>query len=261
MERLRRRITELPKFGRYAAIPAGFAAWAALRWPWGLSLFGFESPYWDLGLLPIVTALMLGAICIKGTDGARRRFLIGFVVCGFVAAVAYVVSCSRPARWSLVSVLQPFQTGFMLAPEMRTTWTNLTLWGIVVDTVILVLLPLVPAALGGVVCSVRLTLRRVMVAIAVIAVCLAGIVSTIRRARQHDRMGHFHRSQIVGVLYSRAGPGAKLVVYHRAVDRNGKAVSSHQQRMDRWHEAMAQEYWHASYYPWSGAVKEIPLPE
>jgi hypothetical protein len=60
----RQRTSDLQTFILFAGIATAALAWAAIRWPSGLSLFGFESPY---------------------------------------------------------SVLQPFQTGFMLAPGRKTT--------------------------------------------------------------------------------------------------------------------------------------------
>jgi hypothetical protein len=202
MERLR--ATNVPTIALCAVSATAALVWAAIRWPSGLSLFGFESAYWDLGLLPALAAFALAAYRLKSAIGPRRRFLVGFLCCGLIAAAAYTASCSRAARWSPVSMLQPFQTGFMLAPGMRTSWRDLRPWGVFIDSVILVLIPLLPALLGGAAVSVRITLGRMMAVV---------------------------------------------------------AVPLRQQRLDRWHEAMAQKYWHSSYYPWSAAVKETPPPE
>jgi hypothetical protein len=255
------RVNGLPKVVLFGAVATAALSWAAMRWPRGLSFFGFESPYWDLGLLPVLVALAVKAYRLKDAEGARRRFLIGFEVCGFAAAIAYTLSCARPAKWSLVSVLLPFHTGYMLAPDMRMTWRELNPWGIFVDTVILVLLPMLPATLGGIVCSERITLRRMMVAVAIIAILFGGFVDTRRRARHYDRMGNYHRNQIVGQLYGHTGPDGGMVYEPSEIDRKGKAVSPRQQRLDRWHEAMAQKYWHSSFYPWSAAIRELPAPE
>jgi hypothetical protein len=257
----RPRATNVPTFVLCAGIATAALAWAAIRWPSGRSLFGFESAYWDLGLLPALAASALAAYRLKSATGPQKRFLIGFLSCGLIAAVAYTASCSRAARWSPVSVLQPFQTGFMLAPGMRTSWRDLRPWGIFVDSVILVLIPLLPALLGGLAVSVRITLRRMMVAVAIVAILLWVMTATIHRARHQDRMGYYHRDQIVGALLGHAGPDARIVFEPQSVDRSGKAVPPHQQRLDRWHEAMAQKYWHSSYYPWSAAVRETPPPE
>src|SRR5262249_33498464 len=153
----------------------------ARGWVRGSSVFGFESPFWDLGLIPILTALVYGACRAGGGDGIRRRFLLGFGIFGLVAAAAYIVSCSRPARWSLVSALLPFQTGLMLAPDVGMSWKDLSLWRMVVDTAILASLPLVVATLGGVMFSVRFTLRRIVVIVAVIAMVLGALVGVGRR--------------------------------------------------------------------------------
>jgi hypothetical protein len=95
-------------------------------WSKGSSVFGFESPFWNLGLIPILTALVIGACRFGGCDADRRRFVLGFEIFGLAAITAYIVSCSRPARWSLVSALLPFQTGLMLAPDVRMSWKDLT---------------------------------------------------------------------------------------------------------------------------------------
>ncbi len=158
-----------------ALLMVGIAAlsWAATRWSQGLSLFGFESPYWDLGLLPTLALLVLAAS--RSEQDRRRRFQIGFAVCGVLTATGYTMSCLRSARWSPVSALQPYQTGFWLMPEMKSSIWERTPWGVFVDTVILVSIPLLPAILGGVVASARITLRRTMVAIAIIATHLDGL--------------------------------------------------------------------------------------
>ena len=144
----------------------------AAGWSKGSSIFGFESPFWDLGLIPILTALVIGACRLGGAPAGRRRFLLGFELFGLVAVAAYVASCSRTARWSPVSALLPFQTGLMLAPDVGASWKTLVFWNILVDVAILVSLPLIVAALGGVMFSVRFTMRRIAVTVAVIAVIL-----------------------------------------------------------------------------------------
>jgi hypothetical protein len=75
-------------------------------------------------------------------DADRRRFGVGFVFFGSAAIAGYIVSRSRPARWSLVSALLPFQTGLMLAPDVGKSWKAPSLGGILVDTTILALLPI-----------------------------------------------------------------------------------------------------------------------
>src|SRR5271166_5552141 len=74
-------------------------------WSTGSSVFRFESPYWDLGLIPILTVLVAAALRGRGSDSFRRRFWLGFEIFGGVADALYVASCSRPAMWSLVSAL------------------------------------------------------------------------------------------------------------------------------------------------------------
>jgi hypothetical protein len=159
---------------------------AAATWSRGCSIFGFDSPFWDLGLLPALAGLIIG---ISHLNGPRRRFVIGFEVCGILSAVAYVVSCSRPARWSIVSALLPFQTGFWLMPEMKKSWTALNPWEMLADLVVLVAIPLLPALGGGLLASIRITLRRSMIAVAIIAIMLGLATSYLRRVRHYERMG------------------------------------------------------------------------
>jgi hypothetical protein len=160
-------------------------------WAWlkGSTIFGFESPFWDLGLIPTLTALVVGACRVGGCDAIRRRFLLGFEIFGLAAVTAYIVSCSRPARWSLVSALLPFQTGLMLAPDVGASWKNLILWNILVDTAILASLPLIAASVGGVMFSVRFTMRRIAVVVAVIALVLGALVGVERRMRRFADLG------------------------------------------------------------------------
>jgi hypothetical protein len=233
----------------------------ARGWSQGSSIFGFESPFWDLGLIPILTALVIGARRGGGRAGTRRRFLIGFEVFGLAAVAAYMISLSGPVRWSLVSALLPFQTGFMLAPDMRTSWKDLTFWNILVDTAILTSLPLIVAALGGVMFSVRFTMRRIAVAVAVIAIVLGALVAVRRRIRRFDDLGAYHRDQIVGQLHGMVGADGTMMYVPSSLDRNGKPVTPHQQRMDRWHEQMAQRYWRAARHPWLDVALDPPPRE
>jgi hypothetical protein len=233
----------------------------ARDWSKGSSIFAFESPYWDLGLIPIVTALVIGACRVGGCDAMRRRYLLGFEIFGLAAVTAYMISCSRPARWSLVSALLPFQTGLMLAPDVGASWKDLNFWSILVDTAILTSLPLIVASVGGVMFSVRFTMRRIVVAIAVIATVLGALVGVGRRIRRFDRLGFYHRTQIVGVLYGHSGPDGEMIYVPSSVDQKGRPVTPRQQIIDRWHEQMAQRYWRAARYPWLDVALDPPPRE
>jgi hypothetical protein len=227
-------------------------------WFTGSSSFGFESPYWDLGLLPIAAALVIGACRVGGCNATRQRILLGFAIFGLAAVAAYIFSCSHTARWSLVSALLPFQTGLMLAPDVGYSWKDLNFWGILVDTAILMAIPLIVAGVGGVLFSVRFTMRRIGVAVAVIAMLLAALVSVGRRIRRFDSLGHYHRTQIVGQLYGTPGLDGKVTFVVSPVDQKGRPVPHRQLIMDRWHEQMAQKYWRAARYPWLHVEPEQP---
>lgn len=230
----------------------------ARGWSKGSSILSFESPYWDVGLIPILTALVIGACHVGGCDAIRRRFLLGFAVFGLAAVATYLISLSGPARWSRVSALLPYQTGLMLATDVGASWKDLSFWGILVDTAVLVSLPLIVAAVGGVVFSVRFTMHRIIVAVAVIALVLGTLVGLRRRIRRFDDMGAYHRDQIVGQLYGRVGADGTMMFVPSASDRNGKPVTPHQQKMDRWHEQMAQRYWRAARHPWLDVLLDPP---
>jgi hypothetical protein len=149
-----------------------------------------------------------------------------------------------------VSAFLPFQTGLMLAPDVGASWTDLKLWNILVDTAILASLPLILAAVGGVMFSVRFTLRRIVVVVAVIAAVLAVLVSLGRRIRRFDDLASYHRSQVVGVVYAHSGPEGATILVPSSVDWAGKPVTPRQQILDRWHLQMFQKYLRAARYPW-----------
>lgn len=234
----------------------------AKGWSKGSSVFGFESPFWDLGLIPILTALVVGDCRVGRYDSGRRRFILGFAIFGMAAITAYTVSCSRPARWSLVSTLLPFQTGLMLAPDVGKRRTDLPFFKILVDMAVLASLPLVVAALGGVMFSVQFTMRRIVVAVAVTAIVLGALVGFRRRVRRFDDLGAYHWSQIVGQIHGIPGPDGEIErTYISSQDPNGKPVTTRQQRMDRWHKVVAERYWHADLRPWVNVTLDPQPPE
>jgi hypothetical protein len=242
-------------------VMAAVAFVLAKRWFRGSSVFGFESPYWDLGLIPTLAALEICVIRWNGCNGTRRRFLLGFVVFGLAAVTAYIVSCSRPARWSPVSALLPFQTGFRLAPEIGARWTDLSFWKIVVDTTVLASLPLIVASVGGTMCSVRFTMRRIVVAVAVIAMVLGVLVNFGRRVRRFDDLAIYHRSQIVGVPMREVIDSDGLIIRLEPspVDIEGRKVTTRQRLLNQWYANMFKKYLCAARHPWFDVPPE-PQP-
>ena len=140
-------------------------------------------------------------------------------------------------------------------------WKDLNFWGILVDTAILMAIPLAVAGVGGVLFAVRFTVRRIVIATAVIAVLLAALVGVVRRIRRFDSLGAYHRDQIVGQLYGYPGPNGKMTYAVSPVDQNGRPVPHSQLIMDRWHEQMAQKFWRAARYPWLDVAPEQPPHE
>jgi hypothetical protein len=146
----------------------------------------------------------------------------------------------------------------MLAHDVGISWEDLSFGRILVDMAILASLPLVVATLGGVMFSVRFTMRRIVVTVAVIAIVLGALVGVRRRIRRLDDLGAYHRSQIVGQLYGMVGADGTMTYVPSSLDRNGKPVTPHQQRIDRWHEHMARRYWHAAARPWLDVTLDPP---
>ena len=171
---------------------------------------------------------MILALRGGGSDAFRRRFLLGFEICGWAAVAAYVVSCSRPARWSLVSVLLPFQTGYMLAPFVGESWRNLKFWNILVDTAILISLPLILASVGGVLFCVRFTMRRIVIAVGVIAIVLAALVTMGRRIGRARRSRYLSSVADRGrhVRNARTGPHNHLFSFIPRWQRKAGAASA-----------------------------------
>jgi hypothetical protein len=232
-----------------------------VSWSGGSSIFRFESPFWDLGLIPILSALAVAACRLGNGPPDRRRFRHGFVLFGLAAVAAYVASCSQTARWSLVSALLPYQTGLMLAPDVGASWTSLVFWNILVDTAVLASLPFVVATVGGVLFSARFTTRRIAVWVAIIALVVGTVVGVGRRVRRFDQLAAFHRRQIVGQMVIMRGADGRMSYVPSGRDRSGTRLTPHERKMDRWHEKMAQRYLHAARYPWLDVTLDPPPAE
>jgi hypothetical protein len=109
--------------------------------------------------------------------------------------------------------------------------------------------------------SVRFTMRRLVVAVAVIAMVLGALVGVGRRMRRLADLGTYHRNQIVGQLFGTVGADGTMMYVPSSLDRNGKRVTPYHQRMDRWHEQVAQRYWRASRHPWLDVALDPPPRE
>src|SRR4051794_8772311 len=101
---------------------------------------------------------------------------------------------------------------------------------------------------------VRFTVRRLVVAIALVAGGFDASSWIGRRRDRFQRLGSYHRHQIVCVLWGHPGPDGEYVYEPTSHDQQGKPVSARQQRIDRWHESLAQRYWNAARSPW------LPVP-
>jgi hypothetical protein len=104
-------------------------------------------------------------------------------------------------------------------------------------------------------------MRRILVAVAVIAIVLGALVGIRRRIRRFDDLAAFHRSQIVDVVWLKSGPDGAAVFSPSGVSQNGSPIPPRQQRLDRWHVQMMQEYLRAARYPWLDVVEDSPPRE
>jgi len=130
----------------------------------------------------------------------------------------------------------------------------------VVDTVILVSLPLLIALIGGVMFSARYTLRRIMVVVAVLAIVLGALETYRRRIRRLDSLATYHWSQIASVLYRQIGTDGKMTYTLAGVDHQGRPLTAGQREIDRWHEAMYQKFLRALRQPWRNVPPGPPPP-
>jgi hypothetical protein len=115
----------------------------------------------------------------------------------------------------------------------------------------------------------HLTLIDLMAAVLAAALGLAWVVST---ARGRAGPAMIVIGPLIGILYHRwrggrgmldgaLGADGTMTYIPSSVDQNGKPVTPHQQRMDRWHEEMAQRYWRAARRPWLGVALDPPPHE
>jgi hypothetical protein len=149
----------------------------------------------------------------------------------------------------------------MLAPDFGASWKDLNYADVLVDTAVLVSLPLVVALVGGVIFSVRLSTRRIVVAVAVIAILLGGLTAVARRIRRFDHLAYLHRSQMSGLMIGFRRPDGTTTMLPANVDAAGKPLTPQQERMDHWHWEMAERYQRATHFPWAEVTVDPPPDE
>jgi hypothetical protein len=149
----------------------------------------------------------------------------------------------------------------MLAPYFGASWKTLNLANVLVDTAILMSLPFVVALVGGVVFSVRLSTRRIVVAVAVIAILLGGLTTVARRIRRFDHLAYLHRSQMSGLMVGFRRPDGTTTMVPANVDAAGKPLTPYQEKVDRWHWEMAERYPRATHFPWAEVTVDPPPDE
>jgi hypothetical protein len=107
----------------------------------------------------------------------------------------------------------------------------------------------------------RFTMRRMMVAIALLGSSF-GVLATIERRRaSFERLGWYHRDQVISVLAGFPGADGNYLYEPTDVDQQGNTVSDHQREIDRWHESLAQKYWTAARYPWLPVSPDPSAPD
>jgi hypothetical protein len=110
---------------------------------------------------------------------------------------------------------------------------------------------------------VRFTVRRMMIAVALLALFLGGWVWMERRSARFSDLANWHHRQITCVFFGSPGPDGKFI--YEASDspqRDGDPpVSLRQQRIDTWRRQIAVKYWDAARHPWLPVEPDPPEPE
>jgi hypothetical protein len=96
----------------------------------------------------------------------------------------------------------------------------------------------------------RFTVRRPLVAVAIVALVVGAKLGLDRRSRDFRRLAAYDRSRMAVV--AREGPAGTARVL---VDSRGEAVTPER---DRWHGRMEEKYRSAAARPWLPALPEMP---
>jgi hypothetical protein len=111
-----------------------------------------------------------------------------------------------------------------------------------------------------------MSLPRYRVWTLMIAVVIAGAVggewtALERRRERFERLGWYHRDQVVSILFGAPRADGRYVNEPTHHGQRGELITERQQRLDRWHEALAQKYWQAARYPWLPVPPDMPRPD
>ncbi len=107
----------------------------------------------------------------------------------------------------------------------------------------------------------RFSVRHLMVAVAIVALCLGFVSWMKQRSARLYAIGLFHRDQIVAILAGAPDANGKFHYSPMDIDQKLRRVSERQRRKDIWREEMAQKYWRASEQPWLPVAADTPEPE
>ncbi|MBV9510926.1 MAG: hypothetical protein JO303_11665 [Caulobacteraceae bacterium] len=107
----------------------------------------------------------------------------------------------------------------------------------------------------------RYRVRTLMIAVAIAGAVGGAWTALGRRRERFERLGWYHRGQVVSILFGAPGADGRYVYEPTDHGQSGELITARQKRLDRWHEAMAQKYWQAARYPWLPVARDPPRPE
>jgi hypothetical protein len=109
----------------------------------------------------------------------------------------------------------------------------------------------------------RFTVRRLMIAVAIVAIFLGVWLWAERRRARLDALASWHDRQVVCVFKGYIGPDDEIIwePTSRPLKMGDPPVSLRQQRISTWHRQFAQKYWRAARYPWLPVEPDPPEPK
>jgi hypothetical protein len=109
----------------------------------------------------------------------------------------------------------------------------------------------------------RFTVRRLMIAVAFLALFLGGWVWMERKSARFSDLANWHHSQITCIFDGCMGADGEFVYEATSLpQRDGDPpVSLRQQRIDTWHRQISMKYWAAARRPWLPVEPDPPEPE
>jgi hypothetical protein len=98
----------------------------------------------------------------------------------------------------------------------------------------------------------RFTVRRLMIAVAVLGTSLGGFAYLERRCQEFQALAQYHDHE------HGLGSALGLDGICRAINIRGEVVPA---ALDNWHTELAEKYRHAAQVPWLAVEPDPPRPE